>query len=268
MGNRNTWQYAKHLPTLISHTLPSKSKNLVFRSNYAFFFDLCSNPIYYSKILKYNLAKNKTIFKAKQTLESKANDLDKMERVLQIGFEVASSLMKKFWRLESNFQKEIEDFYEKNFRNYFVIGIQMRVQFLDENKDIHRFIKCANQIEERLSNGTKVKWFISSDKSWIFKQFSVNYKEKIIQGLGNIGHTSHNLNSYYRTIFDNEMLARANEIIITGGSTFGFVAAFRTAKLPFYVEGKRSKYVNSSADMCTRMKLSRLPRSPSGLALF
>ena len=62
-------------------------------------------------------------------------------------------------------------------------------------------------------------------------------------------HISDDPNGYYRTFLDVELLSKVNdELIITGGSTFGFVAAIKTQKCHglLILRKKRIKGVVSS----------------------
>lgn len=79
---------------------------------------------------------------------------------------------------------------------------------------------------------------------------------------GEIDHIVSNPNGYGRAIFDVEMLSRCDEIIITGGSTFGFIATLKAQKMPFYVEGKRLM------KECREFNLSAPPTTPQFHAIF
>ena len=68
---------------------------------------------------------------------------------------------------------------------------------------------------------------------------------------GTITHIIDNPNGYEKAIVDMELLSRCDEIIITGGSTFGFVAAMKSRKLPYFVNGK-----DSSMKGCLRHSLA------------
>ena len=56
---------------------------------------------------------------------------------------------------------------------------------------------------------------------------------------------------YEKTILDNELLSRCDEMIITGGSTFGFLAAIKSQRMPYHV--------NIGMHKCQRAQLSRPP---------
>ena len=67
---------------------------------------------------------------------------------------------------------------------------------------------------------------------------------------------------YGVTILDNELMRRSDFLILTGGSTFGFIAAIRKKELPFYVNGKKNQ------KECIKMKLSEPSITTSGFAVF
>lgn len=209
----------------------------------------------------YNLVRIETILKASEN--------NNLESSLQIGFETASNLMNKFWVLEKSLSDDIERFYEKKFKNNFIIGLQLRYEYLDAEKDTEKFIECALTIEnsflaQKENKNKTVKWFISSDKKWAFNKLKSKLGDKLLESeKGVIGHVQVNSDSYYRTLLDNELLARSNEIIITGGSTFGFVASIRKAQLPFYINGK-----SKDQGACSRMSLSKPSQRPQGYAVI
>ena len=259
VSTSNSWYYKKNITGLIKSKLPNGS-HFIFKSNKAYFFYITSNPDYYSKLLSYRLVSRKTIENARKSLSQKSNNV---EPFLSIGFQVGHRLMKKFWRLNSNFNRIVEDFYKNNFLGFFVIGIQIRTEFLKKNdSDLASFMNCADQIEKMVSSNVKFKWFITSDSGKALKKIIKLYPNKIIKGEGALGHILWNKKAYLRTVMDSELLAKSDEIIITGGSTFGFVSSIRKGKLPFYIDGIDSNYP------CKRMNFSHLPRSKYRSAIF
>lgn len=134
-----------------------------------------------------------------------------------------------------------------------------------------------------LGNNLPVKWYLSSDSWKAIGMLKTKFEERIVLGKGNLGHTTHFPDTYTRTILDNELLSKCNEIIVTGGSSFGFVAALKTGRLPFFIEGRRKKspaasnqttqnspdnLLDDTGDQCQRMRLSRPPKNIYGVALF
>ncbi len=88
------------------------------------------------------------------------------------------------------------------------------------------------------------------------------YPDKVIHGIGNIGHVLYNSNSYFRTILDNELLSACNEIIFTGGSTYGFLAVMKNKKMAYHVDGK------TNMKKCKKMDLHDSPVRSKDITLF
>jgi len=109
------------------------------------------------------------------------------------------------------------------------------------------------------------KWFVASDLETQVRKLSILYPDKVITASGKIAHVHFEADAYKRAIIDIELLSKCNELIITGGSTFGWMAAMKTLKLPYYING-----LSRSEDMrkCERVNLSRLPKRPTGEAIF
>lgn len=72
---------------------------------------------------------------------------DEMYNALyQIGFEVGGNLLNKYWLPNYKFKKDFEKF-NKIFQENYVIGFQIRTEFLSLN-DVEIFTKCALEIEQ------------------------------------------------------------------------------------------------------------------------
>jgi len=166
----------------------------------------------------------------------------------------------------------INEYTEKWFKNNYVIGIQMRATdslFLDENIDHLKFINCALEIEKEfiLNSKTfsvKFKWFIATDSDKIRKFIFDNYKEKSFTSNGTLSHTSlGEKDGFRRAVLDVELLSRCNEIIVTSGSTFGWLAAMKMLKLPYVISGS-----NQMMMKCSRMDLRHPSVNPHGRTSF
>ena len=101
--------------------------------------------------------------------------------------------------------------------------MQIRTHYLDINKDVKVFVDCALNIENnylKANNSSRVvkivKWYLSSDSDHIIESLNKSYPDKIIFGEGMIAHVVSNKKGYFRTIIDNELLSKTNELIITG----------------------------------------------------
>lgn len=146
--SRASWSVEKHLSFYNnSYFLPNATR-LKYQSNAAFFFDICTNPIYFPKILAYNLSTFKTIQKANGSIHSSSlAEHERVDNILTVGFDVASSLLKKFWRPKSTLLNLIDSYVNDRFKGQFMIGIHLRYQYMSDN-DIMTFAKCALEIEK------------------------------------------------------------------------------------------------------------------------
>jgi hypothetical protein len=196
-------------------------------------------------------------------------DDEKIEPLYQIGFEFAGHVLNNYWLLKENITQVVNNFIQKEFSGHYMIGLQMRFTYLDEH-DAKVFISCAQMIEhlnEKIIGDRSVKWFVSTDNKAVFdeqiKNLDRNYTEKIVRVEGNfVGHVAENSNAYERTLIDIELLSHCDEVIITGGSTFGFISSLKKQKIPFFVEGYRSM------KECQIFKFFSPPRTPKGYAIF
>ncbi|CAF0976282.1 unnamed protein product [Brachionus calyciflorus] len=258
------WKYEKSIENLKDIGIPLDMIEYKYINYEPLFFALCSNPSYHQKLLDYDLVKKESILNAKEVFTKGKNlsESEAINRLYQIGFEVGSNLLNKIWTFEPNFQAEIDKIYNENFKNHFVIGIQIRSEYIDTT-DINKFIECAKHIEQ-INHASSVKWFLTSDSEKIIDTLSADYGHLIIKGKGNIGHILFSSNYYSRTVMDVELLSKANEIIITGGSTYGFVSSMKKQILPYFVEGKR----NENEKPCRKMTFNKAPRRPEGYSLI
>jgi hypothetical protein len=69
-------------------------------------------------------------------------------------------------------------------------------------------------------------------------------------------------NSFEKSIVDNELLSKCDELLITGGSTYGFLAAMRMGRMPLFFNGKRN------SRNCSRMSFTNLATRPNNLAVI
>lgn len=267
----NSWVYEKDLKPMLRQFIPS-NKRFIYRTAYAFFIDLFCNPFYYDKILQANLVKQETIDKAKYALENPNNiltEIQMQDALFQVGYEVVGNLLNYFWVPKQDIMNTVNDYMANEFKDYYIIGFQLRYEYLDPLPDTLSFIRCAFQIEQDyyrskdfIKYNKTVKWYVSSDSEPHLNQIEAAYPKKVITGVGMISHVRVNSQGYYRAIIDSELLGRADELIISGGSSFGFIAALKSGKLSYFIDGKRSY------EECKRMTLSRTPRRPEGYAIF
>lgn len=160
---------------------------------------------------------------------------------------------------------KISRYIENEFANSFVIGMQIRYVYLDKS-DLRSFVDCALEIENRYQNvigNRTVRWFISSDENDVLREFERDYQDKIASAYGKLEHIQNDPDAYHRTLLDIEMLTRCDQLILTGGSTFGFVASLYNQKKPYFVEGKRGLQ-----GKCGVLRLSLPARRPEGNGMF
>ncbi|RNA13026.1 hypothetical protein BpHYR1_031704 [Brachionus plicatilis] len=260
--SKNAWIYDKNVDIYLENSLPRDQNRIQFESLSAYFFDVCAQPQNFDKLLEYKLASNKTIERANisvsQRKTGKQSDAQIVEDLLLVGFEVGSVLINKFWKPQTFLTDQINSFYDREFRAHFVIGMQLRFLYMNK-QDVDKFFKCAFYIE-KINGVQKAKWFLTGDDNHRIDALYVQYPDRFIMGQGKIAHSSFSsIGSYERTILDNELLARSNEILFTGGSTYGFVAALRQNKLPYCVEGRSNKPFDENQP-CKRMSLNRGPK--------
>jgi hypothetical protein len=298
MGTPNTWKYEKKFADLAKTYLPGsfdscksseyctnssrrKIKYYVVQSNAAYFFELCSNQLYSEKIRKHlNISDHEsTRTKRRETLTVENEEMIKLENALTFGFRVAHKIIKRYWRPRQFIYDTLRSFILKHdFANSYIIGIQLRFQMLQvnsvANNDLLKFLKCIEKIESNY-NGTNegkiIKWFITGDSLVHLNYLKKMYGEKIIlvDSEVKLGHTTYDDNAYFRTILDLELLGSCDELIVTGGSSYGMMASIMNGKLPYFVNGGgRMHQSDNKSFVCERMKLSRPSVNKDGTASF
>ena len=228
------------------------------------FFALCSNPKYYEKLYNYGLVEREVIDLAfERANNSKYTNEEQLRAVLQVGYDVGSTLLNKYWQYEDFLQERIDQLVESYFEDYYVIGFQMRTEFFDYDKGSRFFLECALDIERQWlleDKNIKVKWFIASDHSDLARLINEVYFDKVIL----IEETG--IDGESRRIIDIELLSRCNEMIITGSSTFGFLAAIKSGKLPYAIDAGWAEGVNLTS--CKRTDLAHPPVRDFYIASF
>ena len=231
LSSTNQWSKHKDMKSLINTRVPQDKYRFFYNSYNAYFFELCCNPIYYEKFFHYGLVTRDTIDKALNATKNMSVNSNQMNQnlIIQVGYEVGGNLLNKIWKPKPTIQNQINFILNSSFKDYFVIGIQLRYQYISDNEDTSKFVNCAMMIETNLTNSIQnrkykgIKWFVTSDREDVLNRLVKLYPEKIIIGEGKIGHVEDNKNSYPRAIMDVELLSNCNELVITGGSTFGII---------------------------------------------
>ena len=245
---------SKHMNESINTVIPFNYTRMFYDSvDSRYFFEICSNPIYYDKFLSYDLVRNETISQAMIKLNDPfSNDDIKLNKLFKIGFEVGRNLLNKFWLPKQTIQNVLDYYLETKFGSNYVIGIQIGSNSMANNDDL--LVNCALELEKKEVNKMMVvKWFISSDSPIILERLLNQYgQDKIIIANGTVGRIDLDSNSYERTILDNELLSKCNQLIVTSSkSSFGFIAAMRMQKMPYIID-------KTTINGCSRMNLSLL----------
>ena len=257
------WMMNKRLEKVISTRLPYNKDRIYYGSMEGYFFLICANPFYYEKLYNYGLVSRTTVLDAYEKANDKASKRftkhQRLSSLLRVGFEVAGNLLNKHWSPKAHIRQVVDHFVDTYFRGHYVIGFQIRTHFVDTSRDLDVFLACADEIETRIRQAAEtpnqqaggsaisVRWFIACDWQQVIDMYAARFPNKLIV----INETL--ADSMTRAIVDVELLSRCDELIVTGGSTFGFVAAIKTLRLPLFVNGR----VNMTS--CKRTDLSRPP---------
>jgi hypothetical protein len=261
------WSRTKNIDALMKTSISESAQRYLYTEIGPYFMELCSNPKYFSKLSYYNLVQNETVKLALEAISNnKSSNIDKQERIFKIGFEVGGNLLNRMWRPKKSIMDDVRKFFEKYFRNNFVIGIQLRYHYLS-HKDTEKFIKCALDIEQeylfnRKPGSTKInsfKWFIASDSQGEIDGIIKNYPNKTFTtNEYALGHIVDNKQGFYRAMLDVELLSLCNEMVVTGASTFGWVAAMKSLTLPLFING------HGRSEHCLRSTFSDPPSGGQG----
>ena len=256
------WQLNRNIDMLTSQRLDSTRHmpRVSVKTCEAYFMSLCANPAHYAKLSALGLVDNQTLVEARQALTWNATvHHHRLERLLRVGYQAGGRLLNAMWLPNAALAEQINHYVSNFFNGYFVIGIQLRYEFLDAHKDTDTFVRCALEIERLLSANEsigqrEVKWFVTSDRDQYAQRLIKRFPDKVIVTEGVAGHISRISAAYGRTILDHELLSRCDEIIYTGGSTFGFTAAMKSTRMGYHVNGR----LNMA--QCKRTRLSIPPR--------
>jgi hypothetical protein len=268
---KEAWKAEKNINMLMKTHIPLNGfRRYVFYRADCLFMEICTNKIYFKKLTYYNLVSNRTASSALYSINNNETDHEKKEKLFRVGFEVGGNLLNKMWKPNKDIQNEIDSYYDKEFKSNYIIGIQLRYGraedaiFLNESSDTIKFIDCALNLEknyyESHANFTRknVKWFIASDSEKNLNNILATFPGKAFSSKGKVAHIAFHSEGYRRTVIDIELLSKCDELIITGGSTFGFVVAMKTLKLPYFINGY------SKMTKCSRTLLADPPVRPNG----
>jgi hypothetical protein len=186
------------------------------------FYDQACHVNFYPTFRHYGLVSDETLEKAFNILNRTEiiTNNDTLNAVYRVGVELAHNILKTFWKPKPLITEQVDQIVDKHFKSVFVIGMQFRFWYLDWN-DTFAFFECAKQIENSLTNNKTVKWFISADDEGNIEKIKKLYPGKVITASGKVTHVEGDSSGFSRALVDIELLARTDETIITGGSTFG-----------------------------------------------
>jgi hypothetical protein len=256
----NPWSVIKDLERLSKKELPEDKMIYHFDGFDAYFMELCCVPAYQDKLVEYGLVSIDVVKRAQEALEDKTMSLAlKQDPIFQVGFDVGHNLLKHFWKIDPKFQLYIDKFYNEHFRGHTVIAMQLRYEYVSWD-DTKLFIDCALAIQAQI-NKKNVKWFLTTDYFEYLKLIEDEYSNKLIHTV-NFAKENQIDSKYGVTILDNELMSMSDYLIISGGSTYGFVAAMRQNELPFYVNGRRN------TEKCLKMKFSQPSITNLGFSVF
>ena len=259
---RQNYRVEKDPDELAKTVVDNSTQRVQFFWATAAFFPLSANPIYYDKLYRCKLADKQTLDDARDKLTNAQNYSKsvRLESVLKVGFEVGHNLLKHFWATTHNTTQIVEDHYKRFFKGHYVIGLQIRSLFMSVDRifeELDVFTNCSEMIERTLGANKSVRWFLATDSSWMMRNLAERFPNKIIlskmpqlQWTVEVGDQ--------HVLVDNELLSRCDEMVVTGGSSFGFLAAIRSGKLPFYVNGR------NNATECKRVQLHSPPFKTDG----
>ena len=260
------WNVRKDLDAVtgyrVKDEIPSDAARLfLFNELSGHFMTICAQPAYYEKLYAYGLVGRATIDDAYAKLQSAQHSNDtKLDSVFSVGFEVAGNILNKHWLPKADLARRINVTYEKLFgtvRQFYTIGVQVRTFFMNNGSDLRAFLDCVHGVEKRVSSergDVKFKWYIASDNSKYIDQMQATYPDRVLRP--NV--TDHMPYDHTESIiYDIELLSRCDELIVTGGSTFGFMAAMKMQKMPLYVNGR------ANMTQCRRAVFHSLPHTYS-----
>jgi hypothetical protein len=227
---------------LLSNTNSSIESNKTFviniRGYNAQFFELLasrSTSAFTEALADCGLVDKQVLAEAKKEI-----NLGNINVMFGLGFSLAHNVLNQIWTPSSKSVRQQLDIFmsDNDFENSYVIGVQLRSEFLSDDSDVTNMIKCAVEVEraylaKQMSTNTtykkSVKWFLSSDSHKNLRHLKRNLNKridgKVISTRGRIAHIN-SFGGYERAVLDNEVLSLCDEIIITGGSTFGMYNLF------------------------------------------
>jgi hypothetical protein len=264
----NTWKSVKNA-SVINQSLPSNYDMYTVVIFHPWFFELATDPAHFDTLSRLNLVSKSLIKKANLLYKMKNKDNKVMvETLYALGFSFAHNVLNHVLVVKDPLRAYIDKYVRDNFENYYVIGMQMRQGFMDNVNDVRNFLNCTMRHHEHARfkfniPEKSIKWFLATDNEQLSGEIRARFPDRVLTVEGKVGHVIYETVFYNRAIVDNELLSKCNELIITGGSTFGSVAVMRAGRMPLFFNP------NANTTHCPRMTFSDLPkRGDFGYSIF
>ena len=297
MKAKYAWQAKKDINIIMGTKVPVGHNKHLYKSLDALYREIACNPTYFEKIRSYELASEATLSEALRVAvknSESSTEAEKRAALFKVGFEVGGNLLNRIWTPNKRISDIVNKFVESNFKDNFVIGIQLRYHYLmDGELFTYRFINCALQIENDYlfnANFTRkyksVKWFVASDSEKYLNKIVDLYPDKVLTASGHISHIQ-NPDGYQRAIIDVELLSKCDEILMTGGSTFAFMGAMKSLRMPYNIDGQQVRLNPNHSnklfeifysvlntidpppiEKCFRASMDKPPLRPDGISVF
>lgn len=263
----NVWKVNKPFDKMLKRLNSSLDSYVVVNITTfnAWFFEFVCLPETMDRFSATGLIKEKYVQEAKRLFTNKSTYLSeerKTEIAYKLGFDLVHTFLTKLWLPSDLIAAKMSTILSKHFDSRtFIIGIQVRKYYLNLPNDLEQILNCALEIEKQQNSSMKIKWYVTADEQELIDQIKSEYGEKVITASGQIAHIEKN-EGYERAIIDNEMLSKCDELIITGGSTFGMTAAMRMGRMPLFFVGKKN------CTQCSRMTFANPGPNHKNIAMF
>jgi hypothetical protein len=262
---KNTWKRDKN-SYILEQKVANEYEIYKITSPSALFFELASNPDDYSLLSNLSLVPDTVLDEAVALSKNEFADNDlRIETLFQVGFSFAYTVLNEILIPKQDIQAAVDSFTQKHFKSNYVIGMHMRSIFLSQELNTASFVECVLQLHEHVTFAMKIPdekilWFVATDDESLAQMIRNHYPNRVITAVGSIGDATENGGFYRRAILDSELLSRCDDLVITGGSTFGLLAAMRAGRMPVYYNP------SSDSNKCPRMTFTEIPNRGGNLA--
>jgi len=99
----NIWKVDKDIRSIIKTRVEYEEKDVMFRYDVPYFFEVCSNPVYYEKLYRLGLVKPKTVQAARKAIAEMTNEtkdsslIDSVYLIGNKGWELQKALSVRIW---------------------------------------------------------------------------------------------------------------------------------------------------------------------------